>query len=177
MEKDTRVLPGVVGGESVSCGGQGQVGRPGRQRATPTSGVSTAWGPSSCCNRTTHGLPGLSGEGAGHGRWPCPAAARDLGASDWEGSPPDHSSGDLGLVGTTEILQSQTSDLRLGCACGGLWFPTQYWDFCWLLWSRRRLRLLCVSTIIAAQGFGVVGRDPSGRASVYCRGCRTPKSC
>lgn len=111
------------------------------------------------------------------GGWPRPAAARDPGASDWEGSPPDHSSGDLGLVGTTEILQSQTSDLRLGCACGGLWFPTQYWDFCWLLWSHRRLRLLCVSTIIAARGFGVVGRDPSGRASVYCRGCRTPKSC
>lgn len=103
--EDTRVLPRVVGREPVSCGDQ--TGREARQPESHTDfrGQHGLGSEQLLQPYHTWGCLGFRGKGlttAGGCTLRLPVTQ---GASDWEGSPPDHSSGDLGLAGTTRIAE------------------------------------------------------------------------
>lgn len=171
--EDTRVLPRVVGREPVSCGDP--TGREARQPESHTNfrGQHGLGSEQLLQPYHTWGCLGFRGKGltmAGGCTLRLPVTQ---GASDWEGSPPDHSSGDLGLAGTTRIAEPGLRP-RWGCAWRGLWFPAQEWGACWLLWGCRMLRPLCVSTIIATWGLGIGG--PIRLSPAFTTGVRTPKS-
>lgn len=100
------------------------------------------------------------------------------GASDCVGSPPDHRSGDLGLVATTEILQSQTSDLRPGLCRG--WSSVPYPVVGGLLASLEPQEVkapLCFHDHYRV-GFWGGGQGPirQSPALLYRSGCQTPNS-
>lgn len=103
--EDTRVLPRVVGREPVSCGDP--TGRKARQPESHTDfrGQHGLGSEQLLQPYHTWGCLGFRGKGltmAGGCTLRLPVTQ---GASDWEGSPPDHSSGDLGLAGMTRIAE------------------------------------------------------------------------